>query len=142
MRLKLLIGILGLVTGLTLIPLTPGWAQQIEITAPPPERAKPPEFVLPGQSPDVTRPREDDFRSDQDVRVRHDPAFIAPLTTTVVTGPKTGVRVGLSGWTAPPGRGDNSSAPEFSGVFAFGLSFAWPVQLEPEKPKPSLPAVR
>jgi hypothetical protein len=114
-----------------------GWAQQgqVEITAPAPERAMPRELVTPGQPPQVTRPHENDYRPD-DVRTRHDPAFITPLTTTIRTGPKTGAKVGVSGWTSPPGRGNNLATREVAGgVFGFGFSFVWDVPLEPEQPK-------
>ncbi|MBI2544406.1 MAG: hypothetical protein HYW16_04185, partial [Candidatus Rokubacteria bacterium] len=37
----------------------PAFAQgQVEIKAPPPERAPRPEFIIPGQPPELTRPRE------------------------------------------------------------------------------------
>ncbi len=110
------------------------WAQ-VEITAPPPERGiLPRDLVTPGQPPEVTRPREDDFRPD-DVRVRYDPAFIAPLTKTVRTGPRSGMRYGLSGWTAPPGHGDGIVARERPGWFALGFTFVWDIPMEPEKPE-------
>lgn len=136
MRKALLVMTLGLAAGLALFPVASGWAQpgQVEITAPPPERVRPPEFILPGQPPEVTHPHEADFRPDN-IRTRHDPAFIAPFTTTVRTGPNTAVRVGLSGWTAPPGRGDLIMARETSGWFALGLTIVWGISVEPEKPK-------
>jgi len=138
MRRVLLIGLLGLAAGLVLFPVAPGWAQegQVEIVAPLPERVRPPEFVLPGQPPQITRPREADFRPDN-IRTRHDPAFIAPFTTTVRTGPNAAVRVGLSGWTAPPGRGDLLMARETSGWFALGFTLVWGVPVEPAKPQTS-----
>jgi len=134
----LLIWVLALAASLTLAPLTPGWAQQgqIEITAPPPERVKPPALISPGQPPEITRPREADFRPDN-IRTRHDPAFIMPLTTTVRTGPNTGVRVGLSGWTAPPARDNFVQVHENSGLFALGVTVIWDVPVEPAKPQGS-----
>lgn len=107
---------------------------QLKIIAPPPlppEKA-PPEFVIPGQPAELTRPREQDFYPDQ-IRSRHDPAFIAPFTTTIPTGPRTGVRVGLSGWTAPAVPGENVLRREAGGALAFGLSFAWDVDLKKEE---------
>ena len=129
---------LGLGGGLALFPVAPGWAQQgqVEIVAPAPERLRPPEFILPGQPPEISHPQEADFRPDN-IRTRHDPAFIAPFTTTVQTGPNTAVRVGLSGWTAPPGRGDLQLARESTGWFAIGFTIAWDVFVEPETPKAS-----
>ncbi len=125
------------VTGLLVLAWGPGaaWAQgQVEITAPPPERVPRPEFVIPGQPPDVTRPREQDFYADE-IRVRHDPAFIVPLSTTVSTGPKTVARFGFSGWTAPRGRGDLLIAREVPGWFALGFSFVWDIPIPSETPR-------
>jgi len=136
-RRSLLIGILALAAGLALVPLARGWAQQgqVEITAPPPERERPPEFVSPGQPPQITHPREADFRSDN-IRTRHDPAFIRPFTTTVRAGSNRAVRIGLSGWTAPPGRGD-VQMPRNAGWFALGLTIVWDVPVEPARPQAS-----
>ena len=132
--------LLGLAVGLALFSAGPSWAQgQIEVVAPPPERVKPPEFVSPGQPPEITRPREADFRPDN-VRTRHDPAFITPLTTTVPTGPKKGVRIGLSGWTAPPARDNAVFSRENSGLFALGITFVWDVPIEPARATPAPPA--
>jgi hypothetical protein len=123
----------GLLTGAP----APAFAQaQVEITAPPPERAPLEEFVIPGLPPDVSRPREQDFYPD-DVRTRHDPAFIAPLSTTIPTGPRTAARVGLSAWTAPKGRGDLQVSREIGGWFAVGISFVWDILVEAEPPKPA-----
>lgn len=118
--------------GLAALGPLPAFAQgQVEITAPPPERLPRPEFILPGQPPEVTGPREQDFYPDR-IRARHDPAFIVPFTSTVRTGPTTGLRFGLSAWTAPQGRGSFLLAREVGGWFAFGFSFVWDVPLEPE----------
>lgn len=139
MKRSLLIVSLGLAAGLSLVPGAPSWGQpgQIEIVAPPPERPiLPPDLVTPGQPPEVTHPSEADFRPDN-VRTRHDPAFIVPFTTTVRTGPNTAVRLGLSGWTAPPGYGGSLVARETSGWFALGLTVVWGVSVEPEKAKAS-----
>ncbi len=133
----------ALAAGLALVPSAPGWAQQgqVEIIAPPPERERPPKFVSPGQPPEINRPREADFRSDN-IRTRHDPAFITPFTTTVRTGPNTAVRVGLSGWTAPPGRDNFLMSRENSGWFAMGVTIVWDVPVEPARPQgsPARPA--
>ena len=109
----------------------PAFAQgQVEIKAPPPERAPRPEFIIPGQPPEVTRPREQDFYPDR-IRSRHDPAFIVPFSTTVSTGPRTVARFGLSAWTAPQGRGDTpGAAREIGGWLGFGFSFVWDIPVE------------
>ncbi len=108
---------------------------QVEIKAPPPERAPRPEFIIPGQPPELTRPREQEFYPDR-IRTRHDPAFIEPFSATVSTGPKTVARFGLSAWTAPQGRGDTPwAAREIGGWFGFGFSFVWDIPVETEKPR-------
>jgi hypothetical protein len=71
---------------------------------------------------DATRPREADFYR-EDIRVRHEPGYIKPLTATPKSGPIK--KIGLSGWTAPPGRGDGSIQHENNGWFGFGLSLTW-----------------
>jgi hypothetical protein len=71
---------------------------------------------------DVTRPREADFYP-EDVRVRHGPGFVEPLTVRPKIGPVK--KVGVSGWTAPPGRGDGIVQREINGWFGFGISVIW-----------------
>ena len=59
----------------------------------------------------------------EDIRVRHEPGFVEPLTGRPASGPIK--KVGLSGWTSPPGRGDGVAQHETSGWFGFGLSVIW-----------------
>ena len=127
----LMLGLVALFGG----PL-PLFAQgQVEIKVLPPERAPRPEFIIPGQPPEVTRPREQEFYPDR-IRSRHDPAFIVPFSTTVSTGPRTLGRFGLSLWTAPQGRGDAPpGAREIAGWLGFGFSFVWDIPVETEKPR-------
>ena len=81
------------------------------------------EIIAPSPgSRDVTRPRESDFYP-EDVRVRHEPGFVEPLTVRPKTGPVK--KVGVSGWTAPPGRGDGIVQREINGWFGFGISVIW-----------------
>jgi hypothetical protein len=88
----------------------PGDPRELEIVAPSPGAR------------DVSRPREADFYR-EDIRVRHEPGFVEPLTARPASGPIK--KVGLSGWTAPPGRGDGVAQHETSGWFGFGLSIIW-----------------
>ena len=88
----------------------PGDPRELEIVAPSPGARE------------VSRPREADFYR-EDIRVRHEPGFVEPLTTRPASGPIK--KVGLSGWTAPPGRGDGVAQHETSGWFGFGLSIIW-----------------
>jgi hypothetical protein len=80
------------------------------------------EVVAPGPPRDATRPREADFYR-EDVRVRHEPAFIEPLSSRT-----PGARIkktGVSGWTAPPGLGAGAIEREEGGWFALGITFVW-----------------
>lgn len=88
----------------------PGDPRELEIVAPSPGARE------------VSRPREADFYR-EDIRVRHEPGFVEPLTARPASGPIK--KVGLSGWTAPPGRGDGVAQHETSGWFGFGLSIIW-----------------
>ena len=80
------------------------------------------EIVPPGPATrEVTKPREADFYRD-DVRVRHEPAFIEPLTGRT----KGGNEFGLSGWTSPnPPVGSLASQgyQQTNGWFALGITF-------------------
>lgn len=93
-----------------------------------------PEIITPGQAREITRPREADARPDN-IRIHHDPTFIAPFSKTIRTGPESAVRFGLSGWTAPPGRGDGAVARESSGWIALGVSVVWNAPAAPIKPR-------
>lgn len=115
--------IAGVLTGCLLA--VPTWAQSpVEIRAPAPE--KPPQFRIVEPSPatrEATRPREADFYR-EDVRVRHEPAFIEPF----VGQTQGGTKYGLSGWTSPttPVGSYVSQEPwARSGWFAFGFTLVW-----------------
>jgi hypothetical protein len=105
----------------------PAWAQNpVEIKTTAPE--KPPQVRIVEPSPatrEATRPREADFYR-EDVRVRHEPAFIEPF----VGQTQGGTKYGLSGWTAPttPVGSLVSQAPwdrSGGGWFALGISIVW-----------------
>ena len=81
------------------------------------------EIVSPGgpASREATRPNDADFFR-EDIRVRHEPAFIEPF----VDETKAGNEYGLSGWTSPnPPVGSLGSQGygQSSGWFSFGLTF-------------------
>jgi hypothetical protein len=86
-------------SGLLLVTLTaPAAAQSpIEIRATAPEKPQQLRIVEPSEATrQSTRPREADFYR-EDVRVRHEPAFIEPF----VGQTQGGTKYGLSGWTSP-----------------------------------------
>jgi hypothetical protein len=86
-------------SGLLLVTLTaPAAAQSpIEIRATAPEKPQQLRIVEPSEATrQSTRPREADFYR-EDVRVRHEPAFIEPF----VGQAQGGTKYGLSGWTSP-----------------------------------------
>src|SRR5260370_21523995 len=87
-------------SGLLFVALTSSALAQspIEIRATAPEKPQQFRIVEPSEATrESTRPREADFYR-QDVRVRHEPAFIEPF----VGQTQGGTKYGLSGWTAPP----------------------------------------
>jgi hypothetical protein len=96
----------------------------VEIRATAPE--KPPQLRIVEPSPatrEATRPREADFYR-EDVRVRHEPAFIEPF----VGQTQGGTKYGLSGWTSPttPVGSYVSQEPwARSGWFALGFTVVW-----------------
>lgn len=86
-------------SGLLLVTLTTPVAAQspIEIRATAPEKPLQLRIVEPSEATrQSTRPREADFYR-EDVRVRHEPAFIEPF----VGQTQGGTKYGLSGWTSP-----------------------------------------
>ena len=70
--------------------------------------------------------RDNDYYPGYDVKSEHDPAFVQPFVKTVPTSRSSGVRVGLSGWTAPAVPYD---IPQATGGAAFGITFMWPVPI-------------
>jgi hypothetical protein len=87
-----------------------------------PQQAPHFEIVPPGPATrEATRPREADFYR-EDVRVRHEPAFIEPF----VGRTEAGNEIGLSGWTTPnPPVGSLASQgyQQSNGSFSLGLTF-------------------
>ena len=72
-----------------------------------------------GNRPACVNPR---FYPGEDIRVRHEPAFVQGISKAPAKGPIK--RYGLSGWTSPPGRGDSQGVQE-NGWFSFGFSLVW-----------------
>jgi hypothetical protein len=105
---------------------SPVFPQQVDITAPtPPARRPEPVVIPPGDHGQATRPSDADYYPRPPL-VRHDPAFIAPLSTKIESPRGTG-RAGIAGWTAPntPVGTPQTGHREVSGWFAFGFAFEW-----------------
>lgn len=83
-----------------------------------------PRFEIVPPSPatrEATKPLEADFYR-EDVRVRHEPAFIEPF----VARTRAGNQYGLSGWTAPSlpvGSLGSQGYQSDTGFFALGITF-------------------
>jgi len=96
----------------------------VEIRATAPEKPTQIRIVEPSPATrEATRPREADFYR-EDVRVRHEPAFIEPF----VGQTQGGTKYGLSGWTSPttPVGSYVSQEPwARSGWFALGFTVVW-----------------
>ncbi len=98
----------------------------------------PPEFGFEsGMPPEQQGAREQEFYPER-TRSIHQPAFVRGAVKTVRTSKTSGVRVGLSGWTAPRVPFDMR---ESSGGVAFGLTVEWGTPL-PEPTPPAPPAQR
>ena len=110
----------------------------VGVTAPHPTTTPPTFGFEEGIPPDQSGAREQDFYPTDRTRSIHQPAFLRGATVTNRTSRTSGVRWGLSGWTAPRVPFDFR---ESSGGAAFGLSIEWGVPLEPPpgEPKPTAP---
>jgi len=110
-----------------MVLLGPRWvsAQEVEIKAPAPARRAPEPIVIPpGDHGQATRPSDADYYTDPP-KVRHEPAFIGPLSSKR-EGSEASGRVGIAGWTAPSTpAGPAQISREVSGWFAFGFAFEW-----------------
>jgi hypothetical protein len=96
-----------------------------------------PEFGFePAIPPGQGRAREEEFYPER-TRSIHQPAFLKGASTTLRTSRTSGVRVGLSGWTAPRVPFDMR---ESSGGVAFGLTIEWGTPLQP--PEETVPVQR
>ncbi len=110
---------------LALMVAGPASAQNpVEIRATAPEKPAQLRIVEPSPATrEATRPREAGFYR-EDVRVRHEPAFIEPF----VGETQGGTKYGLSGWTSPttPVGSYVSQEPwARSGWFALGFTVVW-----------------
>jgi len=122
MRQRLVLALAGAALGVTLSGPAHGQSGvEIQTTPRPGTR-----FEIVPQGPaarEATKPREADFYRD-DVRVRHEPAFIEPF----VTHTRGGNEVGLSGWTAPEYPVGSLAAQAYqqnNGWFSLGITFVW-----------------
>ncbi len=111
-------------TALILIIAGPALAQsQVEMRTAP-EWLPHFEVVSPGAAArEASRPSDADFYR-EDVRVRHEPAFIEPF----VGRTKGGNEVGLSGWTAPAtpvGSLASQGYQQTNGWFSLGITFVF-----------------
>ena len=99
--------------------------QEVEIKAPGPGTGTPEPIVIPpGDHGQATRPSDADYYP-RAPRVRHEPAFIGPLSAKREKPEVTG-RTGIAGWTSPgPAVGPSQISREVNGWFAFGFAFEW-----------------
>jgi hypothetical protein len=117
--------------------LGPGWvqAQEVEIKAPsPPTRPQEPLVIPPGDHGQATRPSDADHYPSAP-KVRHEPAFIGPLSSKRADGSG---RQGVAGWTSPgtPLNAGSQITRESSGWFAFGFAFEWGGPVVENGPRP------
>jgi len=107
----------------------------VNLTAPPPAAVPgAPDFGFePTLPPGQEGAREQEFYPTDPVTTIHAPAYLKGATTMVRTGARSGMRIGLSGWTAPRVPFDDR---ESSGGAALGLSIDWGRPM-PEAPAPA-----
>jgi len=100
-------------------------AQEVEIKAPAPStRAPEPIIIPPGDHGQATRSSDADYYPNPP-RVRHEPAFIGPLSAKRQS-PESSGRMGVAGWTSPTTPvGPSQITRESTGAFAFGFAFEW-----------------
>ncbi len=111
-------------------------SQGLEVVVPTPPKAATPELGLKRTMPLEERGiREQDFYPGL-IRSRHEPAFVTPFVATIPTSRSSGVRLGLSGWTAPAVPFD---IPQATGGLAFGFTLVWGVPLTETAPPPPEP---
>jgi hypothetical protein len=117
--------VIGLLTGFALCCAVPVWAQQVDISAPAPERGREPIVIPPGDHATATRPSDADYYRDPP-KVRYEPAFIGPLSGKTETATSTG-RSGVAGWTSPntPVGPPQTGWRDVTGYFALGFAFEW-----------------
>ena len=121
----------AVVTGAVVGPVAaqqtgPEPGRTVNVTAPEPS-PKAPGLRLERSLPLEQRgTRDNDYYPGYDVKSEHDPAFVQPFVKTIPTSRSSGVRVGLSGWTAPAVPYD---IPQATGGAAFGITFMWPVPI-------------
>jgi hypothetical protein len=99
--------------------------QQLEIQVIPLDPAREPVVVPPGDHYENARPSDSGYYA-HPPRVRHDPAYIRPLSVRTQTPTATG-RAGVAGWTAPntPAGPPQAGWNEVNGWFALGLAVEW-----------------
>jgi hypothetical protein len=103
----------------------------VDVVAPVPPRPGP-DFGFEPAVPEAQQGAREPESYPERTRSVHAPAFVKSAVTTVRTSRTSGVRVGLSGWTAPRVPFDFR---ESSGGIALGLTIQWGVAL----PEPGLP---
>jgi hypothetical protein len=110
--------------GLLIVTLAAGVPQaQAQQATPSPAPQENLTIIAPRTTREATRARESEFYPGEDIRVRHEPAFVSGMSGAPASGPIK--RLGVSAWTSPPGRGDGQMAHETSGWFGFGFSIIW-----------------
>lgn len=111
---------------------------QVEINTAPQQG---PRFEIVPQSPatrEATKPNDADFYR-EDVRVRHEPAFIEPFVGTTSGGNE----YGLSGWTSPePPLGSYASQGYGQNTGWFSLGFTFVFDYPPRPAARPVPAQR
>ena len=117
------------------VPAAPAASGSVTVTPQPsPSQPQtPPDFGFENVLPEQGSPRED--AHGERVRSIYQPAFVKGAVKTTRTSRTSGIRVGLSGWTAPRIPYDDKDS---SGFPALGITIEWGTPMEPpaEPPNP------
>lgn len=116
--------LVGLSLGGLIVAMPAAAQSPVEIRTTAPEKPTQLRIIEPSPATrEASKPREADFYRD-DVRLRHEPAFIEPF----VGQTQGGTKYGLSGWTAPATPVGSLVSQEpwaRTGWFALGVTFVW-----------------
>jgi hypothetical protein len=119
------------------VPAASATAGSVTVTPQPSQPQPRPEFGFEnGLPPEQGSPREEDHG--ERTRTIYQPAFVRGAVKTTRTSQTSGVRYGLSGWTAPRIPFDDR---ESSGFPAIGITIEWGVPMEPPA-EPAKPGQR
>ncbi len=117
-------------------PGATGGSPGVGVSVTPPAAARPSSFIFEWSLPPEEKSPPNDYG--ERTRTIFQPAFVNGASRTTRTSRTSGIRYGLSGWTAPRIPFDDRDS---SGFPAIGLTIEWGVPMEPPA-EPATPGQR